>query len=322
MDKFGNEQNWKEYVQEFPNLQANLFGVWLYEAQWTYYGSVEGGRPHGHGRVVYRNGDCYEGKWKNGFMEKGQYVKYKNPGTSMDRNWNFSGTFTTEGDCPVEGIFDDGDKKLHVTCTEMKDIHKLECWQMLKGLLDKDVTDKEEKVNSWILTERWKEEREMIDKFKKNWIRGEYQELHTTIFNSPVVIFLCTGNDRIQSTYSDIEKGSSKGVIMKESRIVTTIPNVPIKIEVWLWCKEHLQAQMDSDKKKEVFYNPERKIAELDLSSAQFEDGADVRQTLQLNMARSPFSIVIHLEFKLQNAGEVGVSNDLGSLLATLRTYV
>ena len=86
MDKFGNEQNWREYVQEFPKLQDNLFGVWLYEAQWTYYGSVEGGRPHGHGRVVYRNGDCYEGKWKNGFMVKGQYVKYKNPGTSMDRN--------------------------------------------------------------------------------------------------------------------------------------------------------------------------------------------------------------------------------------------
>ena len=75
----------------------------------------------------------------------------------------------------------------------------------------------------------------------------------------------------------DVEKGSTEGSITKESSIVTTIPRVPIKIEVWLWCQEHLQAQMDSDKIKDVFYNTEdRKIAELDLSSAQFEDSADV----------------------------------------------
>jgi hypothetical protein len=305
MAKFGNERNWSDYVREFPSLQNNLFGVWLYEAQWTYYGNVEGGCPHGHGRVVYGSGDCYEGKWKNGFMEQGRYVKSKIQGISMDSNWIFNGTFTTEGDCPdcpVEGIFDDGHNKLHVTCTEMKAIHESECWYMLKGLLDKKVADKEAKENGQIITDRWEKARPMIDQFKTKWIRGEYQELHTTIDYSPVVIFLCTGDDTIQSTYSDVR--STKGVIMKESRIVTTIPRVPIKIQVWLWCQEHLQAQMDSDKKKEVVYNTEeRKIAELDLSSAQFEDGAGVRHTLQLNKARNPFSIVINLEFKLKNAG-------------------
>ena len=72
-----------------------------------------------------------------------------------------------------------------------------------------------------------------------------------------------------------------------------------------------------------MFHNTkERKIAELDLSSAQFEDGAVVRHTLKLNKARNPYSILIHLEFRLQNSGEVNVSTDLGSLLATLRTYV
>jgi hypothetical protein len=38
--------------------------------------------------------------------------------------------------------------------------------------------------------------------------------------------------------------------------------------------------------------------------------------------AGNPFSIVINLQFKLQNAGEVGDSKDLDSLLATLKTYV
>jgi hypothetical protein len=58
-----------------------------------------------------------------------------------------------------------------------------------------------------------------------------------------------------------------------------------------------------------VFHNTkERKIAELDLSSVQFEDGVGVRHMLQLNKERNPYSM--------------DVSNDLGSLLATLRTYV
>jgi hypothetical protein len=317
--KFGNEQNWKGYLRVFPNLETNAFGVWLYDAQWTYYGNVDGGCRHGQGRVVYNDGDCYEGKWKNGFMEEGKYVKNMN----TDGNWVFNGSFA-EGDCPEKGIFSDGHNQLYVTCTEKKSIRELQFWLVLKGLLDKQVADTEAKVNEQIIDGRWKDAQPMIDTFKKKWISGNYQECRTTITLSPVVLFLCSGNDMIECKYSDVEKGPMTGQkgITKESRIVATIPRVPCQIEVWLWCEDHLQAQMDSDKKKEVFHNPERNIAELDFSSAQFEDGAVVRHTLQLNKARNPYSILIHLEFKLQNAGEVDVSTDLGSLLATLRTYV
>jgi hypothetical protein len=318
--KIGNEQNWRGYLRVFPKLQDKNFGVWLYDAQWTYYGNVEGGRRHGQGRVVYKDGDCYEGKWNNGFMEEGRYVKHRNE----DSDWVFNGTFTT-GDCPEKGIFSDGHKQLYVTCTKKKAIHELQFWLVLKELLDKQVADTEAKVNMQIIKKRWTDAQPMIDTFKEKWIKGNYQEWRTTITQSPVVLFLCSGNDLIQCTYSDVEKGSTtrrKG-ITKESRIVTTIPRVPYQIEVWLWCEEHLQAQMDSDKIQDVFYNTEeRKIAELDFSSAQFEDGAVVTRTLTLTKARNAFSNLIHLEFKLQNAGEVGDPMDLSSLLATLRTYV
>jgi hypothetical protein len=319
-NKFGNEQNWLGYIREFPKLQDKNFGDWLYDAQWTYYGNVKGELPHGQGRVVYNDGDCYEGKWNNGFMEKGKYVKNRNP----DGYWVFDGTFT-EGDCPEKGIFSDGHNQLDVTCTEKKSIHELQFWIVLKGLLDKQVTDTEAKVNEQIIDGRWKDAQPMIDTFKKKWISGNYQECRTTITLSPVVLFLCSENDMIECKDSDVEKGSMTGreCITKESRIVATIPRVLTKIQVWLWCKDHLQARMDSDEIQDVFYNTEeRKIAELDFSSAQFEGGAVVRHTLKLNKARNPFSILIHLEFKLQNADEVGDPMDLGSLLATLRTYV
>ena len=248
--KFGNEQNWRGYLRVFPDLQDNLFGVWLYDAQWTYYGNVEGGCRHGEGRVVYNDGDCYEGKWNNGFMEEGLYVKYRNP----DSNWVFNGTFTT-GDCPEKGIFSDGHNQLHVTCDEKKSIHELQFWLVLKGLLDKQVADTEAKVNQQIIDERWTDAQPMINTFKKKWISGNYQECRTTITLSPVVLFLCSGNDMIECKYSDVEKGSMTGRkrITKESRIVATIPRVPYHIEVWLWCQEHLQAQMDSDKKNKLF---------------------------------------------------------------------
>jgi len=173
--KFGNEQNWKGYLRVFPNLQTKPFGVWLYDAQWTYYGNVEGGCRHGQGRVVYKDGDCYEGKWNNGFMEEGQYVKYRNP----DSNWVFNGTFT-ERDCPEKGIFSDGHNQLQVTCAEKKGIHELQFWLVLKELLDKQVADTEAKVNKQIMDKRWNDAQPMIDTFKKNWIKGEYQEWRTS----------------------------------------------------------------------------------------------------------------------------------------------
>ena len=317
--KIGNEQNWQGYLRVFPKLQDNLFGVWLYDAQWTYYGNVDGELRHGQGRVVYKDGDCYEGKWKKGFMEEGKYVKNMN----TDGNWVFNGTFV-EGDCPEKGIFSDGHNQLYVTWAEKNSIHELQFWLVLKGLLDKQVADTEAKVKKQIIDGRWKKAQPKIDTFKERWIQGNYKECRTTITLSPVVLFLCSGNDMIECEYSDVEKGSmteQKG-ITKESRIVATIPRVPIKIQVWLWCEEHLQAQMEGDTIKSVFHNTERNIAELDFSSAQFEDGAVVPHTLQLNMARNTYSILIHLEFKLQNAGEVGDPMDLSSLLATLRTYV
>jgi hypothetical protein len=300
--KFGNEQNWLGYIREFPKLQDKNFGDWLYDAQWTYYGNVEGELRHGQGRVVYNDGDCYEGKWNNGFMEKGLYVKYRN----SDSNWVFNGTFT-ERDCPEKGIFSDGHKQLYVTCDEKNSIHELQFWRVLKGLLDKQVADKEAKVNEQIMDERWKDARPMIQNFKEKWIQGNYQhyqQYETNIILSPVVIFLCSGDELIQFTYSDIEKRATEGNITKVSNIVTTIPHVPIKIDVWLWCQEHLKAQINDDKIQDVYYNTkERRIAELDVLSSQSKE-----YKIKLNKAMSQFSIVINLKFELHNA-EVGNLN-------------
>lgn len=54
----------------------------------TYVGTVSQGKPHGSGKMLYKNGDSYEGEWKHGLEHgKGKAV-YQN-GDSYEGEWYF-----------------------------------------------------------------------------------------------------------------------------------------------------------------------------------------------------------------------------------------
>jgi hypothetical protein len=42
-----------------------------------YLGEKKGGKPNGHGVITYKNGEKYEGVWKNGFRDRGWFLKKK-----------------------------------------------------------------------------------------------------------------------------------------------------------------------------------------------------------------------------------------------------
>ena len=128
MEKIGNKENWDDFVNRFIG-----YGAWLQTDTMTYYGDVETQLPQVSGRVVYRTRYSYVGTWKHGSMIKGIYFKYMTTEDSKSKNWSFEGTFT-KGNCPHEGIFDHGYERWDITCTEKKDIHTQECWEMMKEL--------------------------------------------------------------------------------------------------------------------------------------------------------------------------------------------
>ena len=137
-----------------------------------------------------------------------------------------------------------------------------------------------------------------------------------TVSGLPAIIFLCSQSVMGTSTCSEKSE---------EFNITTTIPSLPIRIEVYLWSKAHLEAQMNYSKKKDVFYDIDRKIGEL-----EFVDAIKTGNTLQLNLKTLPFVTHINLEFTLLTAEEGAIaltpemnleSFSLGPLLATLKTY-
>ena len=84
---------------------------------------------------------------------------------------------------------------------------------------------------------------------------------------------------------------------------MTNIPCVPMKIQVWVWSQQHIETRLgDSLKKKDVYYDMDRKIAEVDLSNAQFENGVDTHIKLELNLKTIPGSSVINLQFRMQSS--------------------
>jgi hypothetical protein len=182
---------------------------------------------------------------------------------------------------------------------------------MLKDLRDKREVYKEKAENDWLFAGKREEEQKLIDKFKKNYIMGEYQEIDVTIVGHSAKIFLCSGENMITSTY--VEAGKSKS-------IVTTIPRVPVKIEVWVWSKHDLQAKMDNGDKKNIYYDMDRKIGELDFERSNDDTGAS--HILYLNLSTIQGVTAINLQFRRENTGDVGDAMVLGSLLDTLKTYV
>ena len=302
MQRFGDIAEWNRFLG-----RRKTYGVWLNTDTSTYYGDVEEGHRHGHGRIVYKNGDSYEGQWKHGLMDRGLYTKCEDTRTFITTKWKFSGTFET-GDYPKEGIFSDDGGGWNITCTENKSIHTIECWYMLKDLRDKRETDKEKAENDWLFAGKREEEQKLIEKFKNKWIQGMHQEIDVKIGGHPAKIFLCSGENMITSTY--VEAGKS---------IVTTIPRVPVKIEVWVWSKYDLQARMDEGKIKNIYYDMDRKIGELDFERSN--DDTVSSHILHLNLSTIAGVTAINLQFRREHTGDVGDPMVLGSLLDTLKTY-
>jgi hypothetical protein len=304
-ERFGDRAGWDKFL----GSMTNYFGDWLYTDTSTYYGVVEEKLPHGYGRMVYKNGDFYEGHWKHGSMVRGLYVKCEDERTSTKTKWTFLGTFEG-GDCPIKGIFSDESGGWDIECTEKKSIHTIECWHMLKYLRNKRETDKEKAENDLLFAKKREEERKLIEKFKKMYIKGMHQEIDVTIGGHPAKIFLCSGENMITSTYVEADKSQS---------IMTTIPRVPVKIEVWVWSKYDLQARMDEGKIKNIFYNPDRKVGELEFEGSNDDTGAS--HILYLNLSTIPGVTAINLQFRREHTRDVGDAMVLGLLLDTLKTY-
>ena len=97
----------------------------------TYHGELEGRSPHGHGRMNYKNGDSYEGQWKDGFMTNGKY-------TNSELRESFEGTFIKN--CPRKGTLSEDRNFLsnfEITCTESIEITQPACWVMMHVLRSK-----------------------------------------------------------------------------------------------------------------------------------------------------------------------------------------
>lgn len=94
----GNEENIKTIVQPDKNV---------------YHGQVLDGLKHGHGKIIYTNGDIFEGKFKNDAMNGKGKIKYKDGHTYVgmfaDDKKNGLGKYTwgDTGDS-FEGQFVDG----------------------------------------------------------------------------------------------------------------------------------------------------------------------------------------------------------------------
>ena len=123
-----------------------------------------------------------------------------------------------------------------------------------------------------------------------------------TVSGQPAFIFLCSQSVMGTSTCSEKSE---------EFNITTTIPSLPIHIEVYLWSKKHLEAKFNDLPKKDVFDDNNRKIGEL-----KFEDAIKTGNTLQLNLKTLPLVTLVNLEFTLIYAGGA-----IAPLLATLKTY-
>ena len=316
MTIYGDQTHWDSFVHspEFTTSQQ----YWLKENDYTYFGDIKDASPHGFGRMEYKNGDWYEGHWEGGFMTEGEYKHLQE---------TFIGTFFPLSDCPREGILSDGGyTPVHIKCTEAIEITDPVCWEMLHGLRD-GVTGKKystkpkkvvsaEEVKEWLFEPKKQEEIKRITQFKAKYITSPCNEIPVTVLGQPVVIFLCSQSALGTSTCSENSK---------EFIITTNIPSLPIRIEVYLWSKAHLEAQINNSPKTDVFYDKDRKIGEL-----QFADAIKTTNTLQLNLKNSPFVTHINLEFTLLTAEEGAIaltpemnleSFSLGPLLATLKTY-
>lgn len=319
MVTFGDRKHWESFVKS-PNFKNNQ-QYWLQEDDYTYFGDIKDASPHGFGCMEYKNGDCYEGQWKGGFMTEG---KYEHAGLS------FIGTFFALSDCPEMGILSDGETTIvDIKCTEAIEITDPVCWVMLYDLRD-GVTGKkystktkkvvsEEEAKDWLMEPRKQEEIKRIAQFKAKYIRGLCNEIPVTVSGQPAVIFLCSQSVMGTSTCSE---GNANG--KKEFNVMTPVASLPISIEVWVWSKSHLEANMN-DSKKDVYSDMDRKIGEL-----KFEGAIKTGNVLKLNLKNNPYSTYINLEFSLDAIGEEGTglirginsaSFSLGSLLATLKTY-
>ena len=278
----------------------------------TYHGELEGRSPHGHGRMNYNNGDSYEGQWKDGFMTNGKY-------TNSELRESFEGTFIKN--CPRKGTLSNDRNFLsnfEITCTESIEITQPACWVMMHDLRSKI----EDGAIGALMDRKRAEQNENMTKFKNKYIKGVYNvcnEIPVTVSGQPAVIFLCSQSVMGTSTCSE---GNFDG--KKEFNVMTPVASLPISVEVWVWSKSHLEANMN-DSKKDVYYDMDRKIGEL-----KFEEAIKTGNVLKLNLKNNIYSTYINLEFSLDAAGEEdakltsganSASFSLGSLLATLKTY-
>ena len=322
MVTFGDRKHWESFVKS-PNFKNNQ-QYWLQEDDYTYFGDIKDASPHGFGRMEYKNGDCYEGQWKGGFMTEG---KYEHEGLS------FIGTFFALSDCPEMGILSDGETTIvDIKCTEEIEITDPVCWIMLHDLRD-GVTGKkystktkkvvsEEEAKEWLMEPRRQEEIKRIAQFKAKYITGLCNEIPVTVSGQPAVIFLCSQSVMGTSTCSE---GNSKG--KKEFNVMTPVASLPISMQVWVWCKYDLVAEMDGFEKKNVYNNSDR---DRNIGELKFEDTTKTGINLKLKLTTLPGVTYINLEFSLDDAGEEdakltsGVNSEsfsLGQLLATLKTY-
>jgi hypothetical protein len=76
---------------------------------------------------------------------------------------------------------------------------------------------------------------------------------------------------------------------------------------------------MDEGKIKNIFYNPDRKIGELDFERSNDDTGAS--HILYLNLSTIPGVTAINLQFRREHTRDVGDAMVLGLLLDTLKTY-
>jgi hypothetical protein len=299
---YGDPTHWDEFVQSPKFTTSQQY--WLKENDHTYFGDIQDASPHGFGRMEYKNGDWYEGHWNVGFMTEGEYKHLQE---------TFIGTFFPLSDCPREGILDDGGyTPVHIKCTEEIEITDPVCWEMMHDLRD-GVTGKKystkpkkvvsvEEVKEWLFEPKKQEEIKRIAQFKAKYITGLCNEIPVTVLGQSAFIFLCSQSAMGTSTYS--EKSG-------EFNITTPIPSLPIRIEVYLWSKAHLEAQINNSPKTDVFYDKDRKIGEL-----IFADAIKTTNTLQLNLKNSLFVTHINLKFTLLTA-----EGAIAPLLATLKTY-